>query len=399
MADEQVAADADERSVFGLPYPTAILVLTSAGWIVIQTGRYLLPPLVTAIQEAFSIGNAKFGLAVSLLWAVYALAQFPAGLASDDLGYRTTLVGSLALAGVAFGAFALAPTYGTWLALLALVGVATGVFLISSRAYLSALYGTDRGRALGIHSAAGDVAGMTAPLVATAVLALTVWYAPFLGLLVVAAAAVALLHFLVEGPYSVRTPAVGDTAREAVAAVASRDLLVLTLVYGLYVMVTQGTAAFVPKYLTATKGLSPTAANLTFSLFYAVGVVAKPLAGGLSDRFGRRPVTVLALLGGGVALAVATGLSGFASAGAILIFAASVRFFPTPTQAYLFDRFEAATSGSSFGLVRTGYILVGSTGPALVGTGSVALGFGPTLWAMAGTLVVASLVLAVLLRG
>lgn len=392
------AVGGEETTRFGLSYPTVVLLLTSLGWIVIQVGRYLLPPLVSAIQGAFEIGNAKFGLALSVLWAVYAVAQFPAGLASDDLGYRTTLVGSLAVAGLAFGAFALTPTYGIWLGLLAAIGVCTGVFLISSRAYLSTLYGADRGRALGVHSAAGDVAGVVAPLLGTAVLAATVWWAPFVGLLVVAGAAVLALHLIVRGSYSVRRPAVADTARDAVDAVASRDLLVLMLVYGLYVLVTQGTAAFIPKYLTATKGLSLGVANGVFSLFFLMGVIAKPAAGWASDRVGRRPLTVGALAGGGLALAATTLLPGLASAGAILLFAITVRFFPTPTQAYLFDRFEEATSGSSFGLIRSGYILVGSTGPALVGAGSVSLGFGPTLVALAGTLLVAAAALAVLLR-
>lgn len=396
MVDDAVA---DERSTgFNVSYPTAVLLLTSAGWIVIQTGRYLLPPLVPAIQAAFDIGNAKFGFALSLLWAVYALAQFPAGLTSDELGYRTTLVGSLTVAGIAFGGFALAPTYGVWLALLTAVGVCTGVFLISSRAYLSALYGDERGRALGIHSAAGDVAGVAAPLLATAVLAVTVWWAPFVGLLVVAGVAVIALHAIVRGTYTVRRPPVAGTTRAAVRAVASRDLLVLMLVYGLYVLVTQGTAAFVPKYLQDAKGLSLGVSNLVFSLFFLMGVVVKPTAGWASDRFGRRLVTVSALVSGGFALAAATLFSGLTSAGAILVFAATVRFFPTPTQAYLFDRFEEATSGSAFGLIRTGYILIGSTGPAIVGAGSVAFGFGPTLAALSATLVIAAGALAILLR-
>jgi MFS family permease len=395
MADDSASAGA---SRLGLSYPTTVLVLVSIGWIVIQTGRYLLPPLAPAIRPAFGIDNAGFGLALSLLWAVYAISQFPAGLASDDLGYRTTLVGSIALAGVAFGAFALASVYGLWLALLVVIGVCTGVFLISSRALLSELYGADRGRALGIHSAAGDIAGVIAPLLATVVLAATIWTAPFVGLLVVAFFGVVGLHVIVRGEYTVRRPAVGETGRAAVSAVHSWDLLVVTVVYGLYVFATQGTAAFVPTYLVEVQELSIGAANTVLSLFFLMGVVAKPLAGWASDRVGRRLLTVTALVVGGVALPVATLLSGLASAGAILLFAASVRFFPTPTQAYLFDRFEAATSGSSFGLLRSGYILVGSTGPAAVGAGSEAVGFGPTLSAVGATLIVAASVLALMMR-
>ena len=394
MADGSAPA---ASSRLGLSYPTTVLVLLSIGWIVIQTGRYLLPPLAPAIRSAFGIDNAGFGFALSLLWAVYAVSQFPAGLVGDDLGYRTTLVGALGLVGVAFGAFALASVYGLWLALLAVVGVCTGVFLISSRALLSELYGEDRGRALGIHSAAGDVAGVIAPLIATVVLAATIWWLPFVGLLAVAVLGVVGLHVLLRGGYSVRRPAVVETAGAAVAAVRSRDLLVVTFVYGLYVFATQGTAAFVPIYLTDVEGLSIGVANTVLSLFFLMGVVAKPAAGWASDRVGRRLLTVGALVAGGVSLAAATLVSGVASASALLAFAVTVRFFPTPTQAYLFDRFDEATSGSAFGLVRSGYILVGSTGPAVVGAGSEAVGFGATLLAVAATLLVAAVGLALLM--
>lgn len=395
MADGSAPAD---RSRLGLTYPTTVLVLVSIGWIVIQTGRYLLPPLAPAIRPAFGIDNAGFGFALSLLWAVYAVSQFPAGLTSDDLGYRTTLVGSLALVGLAFGAFALASVYGLWLALLAVVGVCTGVFLIGSRALLSELYGSDRGRALGIHSAAGDIAGVLAPLIATVVLAATIWWTPFVGLLAVAALSVLGLHLILRGGYAVRRPVVGETARGAFAAVRSRDLLVVTVVYGLYVFATQGTAAFVPTYLSDAQGLSVGIANTVLSLFFLMGVVAKPVAGWASDRVGRRLLTVAALVVGGLSLAGATTVTGLASAGALLVFAVTVRFFPTPTQAYLFDRLDEATSGSAFGLVRSGYILVGSTGPAVVGAGSEAVGFGPTLAAVGATLVAAAGALALLMR-
>lgn len=166
MADDQRGRRPVARSV-GVGYPGGMLLVASLGWFLVQTGRYLLPPLAPAITGTFDIGNAEFGFALSLLWAVYALTNFPGGIASDDLGYRTVLVGSLVIAARGFLGPVWAGSYLGLLGLLTVIGIGVGIFLVGSRTFLSTLYGPRRGRALGLHNAAGDVGGVVAPLIAT----------------------------------------------------------------------------------------------------------------------------------------------------------------------------------------------------------------------------------------
>lgn len=383
----------------GPGHPARMLVVASLGWFLVQTGRYLLPPLAPAITADFDIGNAEFGVALSLLWAVYALTNFPGGIASDDLGFRTVLVASLAVAGAGFAGLVWTTTYAGLLGGLAVIGAGVGVFLVGSRTFLSALYGERRGRAIGIHNAAGDVGGVVAPLVATAAVGLASWRAPYLGLGAAAVVVAGVLHARTGGRYTVRVPPLRRATRGAVAELASREVAALVGVYGVYVLVVQGVASFIPLYLTQVKGFGLGPANLALSGFFLAGVVVKPASGWASDVVGRRVLTVGSLVTAGGALAGLVVAADVAAVfAAVLAFAALVKLFPAATQAYLFDRFDEAASGSAFGLSRTAYVLVGSVGPAAVGVGSDAVGFGATFAALAGALVVAALAFGWLAR-
>lgn len=387
-----MAGDSAADRLPGGSAPLAMLAATSAGWFFVQTGRYLLPPLAPSITAAFDIGNAEFGLAITMLWAVYAVTNFPAGLASDDLGFKTVLVGSLLVGGVGFTGLALVRSYAGLLGLLAVVGVATGFLLIGCRTYLSALYGDRRGRALGVHTASGDVGGVVAPVVATAAVGLAAWWSPFLALAVAVVLVAAYLHLATGGGYAVRRPEILAPTRGALADIASLQVGGLIALYGVYVLVSQGVAAFVPLYLTQDKGLGLATANAALSLFFLSGVVVKPISGWASDVVGRRTLTVGSLVTAGVALGFLVVAGGVAAVfAAVVAFAALSKLFPPATQAYLFDRFDDASSGSAFGLSRAVYVLIGSTGPALVGLGSEAVGFATTLSVLAvGLVVVAS---------
>ena len=84
-----------------LTYPRLALGLCSFGWFFVQGVRLIIPALALPIKESLVLSNAGFGVAVTVLWATYALLQFPGGLASDSLGFRTALVvGSVVTAAV-----------------------------------------------------------------------------------------------------------------------------------------------------------------------------------------------------------------------------------------------------------------------------------------------------------
>lgn len=354
-------------------------------------GRLILPPLATPIQDGLGIGNAGFGFAITVLWAGYALLQFAGGVSADTMGSKTVLVVSLLVIGPAFALVGVVGSYPTFLLALALVGAGGGFFYIVSRTLPADLYGAEKGRAIGIVTAAGNGAGVLAPLIATAILALT-WRLPFafVGGALVAIAVV--LHVLLRGEYTVRRPKLGARTRGATGEITKRGVPLLLVAYGVFAVAWQGSVAFIPLYMYETKGLGLGLANATLSLFFLTGVIVKPLAGGLSDVVARRWVASGTLLWAGASLTV---LALFAQRTTVVLvmvvtFGIGLLSFSPVMQAHLLEVFDEDNNASSFGLARTLYVLVGSFGPTLVGVGSETIGFTITFTAIGVLLVGAS---------
>lgn len=391
--------DADTGTSRWPSYPQQILILCSLGWFLAQSGRLVLPALALPIQETLAIGNAEFGVAISVMWAVYALLQFPGGLAGDDLGYKTVLVASSTITGLGFLVITVTTTYALFLVATSLVGVGVGLFFIASRTYPSVLYGAKKGRALGIANAAGDAGGVLAPLGATAVVGLAVaWQTGFVGFAVAFVLLAVGFHATVTSTYHVATPRVADATTKALTEISKPGVPLTIAAYSLYALTWQGSVAFIPLYMYQAKGLSYELGGLMLSLFFLMGVFVKPLAGWLSDRIGRRVLTVGSLFGAGCFLGllalVATG--GWPVAALVGLFGAALMVFPPVTQAYLIDAFAPESVGSAFGLTRTVYVFIGSLGPTIVGVSSEVLSFDHAFAGLAAGLVASAVVLGLL---
>jgi len=74
-----------------------LLLVASVGWASIHGGRLLLSPLLPRITADLGITNARAGFALTLLWGLYALLQFPSGRLSDRLSRKTLLVAGVSL--------------------------------------------------------------------------------------------------------------------------------------------------------------------------------------------------------------------------------------------------------------------------------------------------------------
>ena len=384
-----------------LTYPRMALGLCSLGWFLVQGGRLIVPALALPIQESLALSNAGFGLAVTVLWAVYALLQFPGGVASDDLGYRTTLVGSSIVVAVGYLLLGTSVGLAVFLLACALIGGGIGLFYITSRTFPSLLYEGNKGRALGITNAAGDMGGVLAPVAGGAIIALALpWRSAFLTIGVAVAVLAVTFHVTIQGTYRATVPDVRGTAREAFGQISARGVPLVIVAYSLFALAWQGSVAFIPLYMFEGKGLSIETGNVLLSVFFLMGVLVKPASGWASDRIGRHGLSIGSLASAGLTLGVlALFLSDrLAVIAAITLFGATLMVFPPVTQAFLMDAFADETVGSSFGLTRTVYVLIGSLGPALVGIGSDTIGFDATFALIALGLLVGSVVLAVAVR-
>ena len=362
---ESTAAADRERLLTG--YSGRLLVAVSVGWALIQTGRLVISPLLPAITDGLRISSVEAGFAMTVIWGLYALLQYPSGRFSDHLTRTTLLVGGLCLLCLGFSLLGGAPTYLAFLAGAAVVGLGAGLYPTPARGLVSDLFVRRRSQAFGLHTASGDVGGILAAGLATAVLAVATWRSAFAPVVVVLAAVALSLHLWSREGYDVERVdlAVVETGRRLFAESRLRWLLVA---YSLYAFTWQSAVSFLPTYLQASKGFSPGLANAGFAALFVVGAVVKPLSGGLGDRLPRGLLTagVLALAAGMLSVVV------LASADAVVLvavagFSAGLMAYPPVMQAYLMDAFPTDSMGGDLGAMRSLYIGIGALGPTYVG--------------------------------
>lgn len=354
-----------ERLVRG--YAGRVFLVLSVGWIGVMGGRQLLPPLLPAIIDSLAITPFLAGIALTLLSALYALAQYPGGRLADQLSRKTVLVAALATAAVGFASLSTAFTYGVLLVAVVILGIGGGAYFIAMRTTAADLYVVRRAEAFGIQMAFGRAGSALAAGVAVVILGIATWRAAFLPLAVVLAILAIGLHRLMTGAYVIEPVdlEIVETGKRVFGRSLTRRLLVS---YALFVFTWQGAVGFLPTYLQIGKELSVTLASAGFAAVYVIGVVVGPLAGAVGDHRAKLPVAggslVLAALGLTV-LVIGDALVSISLG--VILFAIGLMSFPPVVQAYLMDSFADDSMGGDFGAFKTMYSSVGSLGPAYVG--------------------------------
>src|SRR5690606_8247435 len=106
----------------------------------------------------------ELGVAIGVFSVVSALAQAPLGFIVDRVGPRRMLVAALALGSASYGLLAILPTYACLLVVMALTGLANGVYHPADYALLSrGIESYKMERAFSIHTSAGYLGGALAP--------------------------------------------------------------------------------------------------------------------------------------------------------------------------------------------------------------------------------------------
>jgi predicted MFS family arabinose efflux permease len=356
--------DATQESRRGTLY-----VLASGNFAQFGT-RILIGALVPFILLDFQATKSSIGLALTGMWAVYALFQFPSGILADQYGERQLLL--VGLSGCAAGVVlvALSPSLVVFALLLLVLGAGTGLFYPPASVLVTRLY-DEHGGPIGTLAAFGTLAGLVYPAVGGLaaeyigwrwVLALT---AVFTGAVILATARVVP-----------RVPAVNDdtSLRDNIdvakyRALLARPSLLYTIALAVvFIFTFQGMSSFYPTFLVEYHGIDRGIAGVTLGGVLGVSSVAQPISGRLSDRFSRDSALVVSILLLVTSLTVLLSIQSVPGAIIGSVVLGTGLSFPGPLQARFMDLLGESERGYGFGLVRTVYMFCGASGSVAVGT-------------------------------
>lgn len=369
-----------------------MLVVLASGWATIQAGRFLLPPLLPRISETLAFTPGEMGATLTAFGLIYAVTQYPSGSYSDLLTRATVILPGFAVLLIAFVLFGVSVTASLFVVAIVLLGIGKGLYTSPSRALLSDRFEARQGRALGIYTAGTDLGGLVASGLAVVVLATTAWQTAFIPIVAVLAVVTALFVVWNTEPYELRRVRLqpGETITRIAASRKQREIL---LAFSLFYFFTGGLTSFFPTLLVA-QGFSETIAGGSFALLFAVGLVTKPLAGNVSDRFSRLWVAIggfaITAIGIGLVLSAPTFL--VVALGTVLTAAGYKAQLPI-ADALVMEAAPTETVGSDLGAARAVFLGANAVGPGAVGIIAQFVGFAAAFAVLASGLLVGGAVL------
>ena len=322
--------------------------------------------LLPVIQTALGFTNFQFGALIAILSISGGIANIPAGFVVDIFRRRWGLMLTLcmALAAVGYGLVAASPGF-VILALVFLILPLPGtVWHMPAIAAISQRFPARRGFSLSMHGVGGQVGDSIGPLIVGALLTLFAGAWRPVALVYVFPAVVmtgvvfwALFHLGGEGDDAGQRTEVGQRFRDAGRLLRSPAILALVLVSSFRDMGSVVLMFWLAKYLhdpVADGGLGFSAfmVGVHLTLLLILGVVSSPIAGLMSDRFGRKLILIPCLTAVGLlSLAIEPAGAGIL----LMVIVLAIGLFSSSMnqilQATVLDQVGRGTEGVTMGIV------------------------------------------------
>lgn len=259
--------------------------------------------ILPEIQAAFHLSGVGVGGILTVRELASGLITLPGGIIVDVLRrhWGVLLAGCIGVFSLASLMMGISPIYPLLLVGIAAVAMSHSIWHLPASASLSHHFPQRRGMALSFHGVGGSVGDVVGPVATGALLSVLSWR----GILSVYAVLPFFLAFLALWSFKNIARVDGEEARSAdlharmamtKELLRNRVLWGLTVVRGLRGMSLVALVTLLPLYLSNDLGLSPFNRGVHIGLLIAIGIIAKPLAGYLSDRWGRKQVLVPGLL-------------------------------------------------------------------------------------------------------
>src|SRR2546425_9252780 len=362
---------------------TPFVTLVLAGFLARFGYQMARSPVLPRFAQDLGAAPELLGLIFAASTITGVVIKLPAGALSDVLGRkRMMLLGCLFFAAPPF-LYPFVRSPGALLALRFLHGFATATFSPVASAFVADLFARGRGQKLGWFASANDLGGTLGPLLGGLLLFFTASYpVTYLTVGVLGLLPLAIILRLPED----RTPrSVGSTLGASsrrfwmgIREVASSRAVAIASVLEAAMYV--GYGAFLglfPPYAHGI-GLNDAQISLVLGAQLATTMVAKPLAGWLSDRVGRKPMILAGLF---LCALMVPPVPPLTSILPLFLVSALFRFgvaIVTPsTTALVADLVKAGRMGSAMGVFGTIWDCGEAAGPILAGVLIASLSYAP----------------------
>ena len=355
-------------------FETKVVGLVSTGHFFSHFYMLLLPPLFPILREHYGVGFTELGFALTTYSIATALTQVPAGFIVDRYGARRLLIAGLLLEAVVIAGIGFFATFGAFVVLLALAGIANSVYHPADYSILTrAVDGSRMGRAFSIHTFAGYLGEAVAP---ATILGLMVWLDWRMAIVLcgagggVVAILLAVNSSLLD---DVASPAATPSDQSSKAGL--RLLISLPVVMGLLFFVGisltgRGVTGFSVSALTELSTISLTSAGVLLSCYLFAMPVGVLVGGWVADQTTRhgRFAAICFVAVAVVMFTIAAFHPPFVVTGLLFIVAGLFSGMVAPSRDMLIRSVTPPGEvGKVFGFVSTGYNIGGIFGPPLFG--------------------------------
>ena len=322
-------SNADEEQ-WDTGYEIRAVSLMAIGFGLVGLDRFIILPLFPVIAEDLGLNYQDLGLIAGVLALTWGLAAIVTGSLSDRFGCRRLLVITTILFSALVGVSGLATGLVMFLVIRGMMGFAEGGFVPASIVTtVRAAKPSRRGLMVGLQQMAAPLVGLfLGPIIAVGLLRVLPGWEWVFATVAIPGFILAYLMWRV-----IRDPEVEDaTAEKSMAenpkplfgaAIRNRNVIfcalaMLSLLSSLHTL-----SAFMPNYLTDHIGMSIDKMGIVLSALGAGGVLGMIFIPAISDHMSRKPVIIVSLVIGIIALVALTRITSNALGIAACFFAIS----------------------------------------------------------------------------
>jgi len=273
------------------PAEKRIVALTMASHALVHFYEQTFPPVLKLVDAEFGLGLTGAGGIGNIFPLFFGLGALPAGMAVDRWGARRTLVAYLVICAFSAGAVMFAHNLWVIAGLLALMGVAAGLYHPAGVTLIS--HSVDRvGSALGLHGVGGNLGLAVSPVIAAAIAAAWGWRSAYAVLAIPAAALavyfIAHRNFGNEYPPGERNQApLEEQISKRVYPTQWLPLILLFILGMLNGFCYRGMLTFLPAFFSkgSTQAAEVFKGGALTTAVLVIGVFGQYIGGRLADRY------------------------------------------------------------------------------------------------------------------